>query len=61
MLSLIIPAKELDDYLFETVCKYKLSIKYDYEIIIVYDINNESQNNKFTNYFSNDKIRCYYH
>ena len=43
MLSLIIPTKELDDYLFDTVCKYKFSIKCDYEIIIVYDINNESQ------------------
>ena len=56
MLSLIIPTIELDDYLFETVCKYKLSIKYDYEIIIVYDINNESLYNKFANYFSKDKI-----
>ena len=56
MLSLIIPTKGLDDYLFKTVCDYKLNIKYDYEIIIVYDINNESQHNKFDNYFINDKI-----
>ena len=38
MLSLIIPTKELDDYLFETVCKYSLSFNNDYEIIIVFDV-----------------------
>jgi glycosyltransferase involved in cell wall biosynthesis len=56
VLSLIIPAKELDDYLFETVCKYKLNIDYDYEIIIVYDLTNKSLYNKFFNYFSKDKL-----
>ena len=51
MLSLIIPTKELDDYLFETVCKYSLSFNNDYEIIIVYDVNNEYQYNRFSDKF----------
>ena len=55
MLSLIIPTKELDDYLFETVCKYKLSIKYDYEIIIVYDFTDEKVYEKFAPNFKNNK------
>ena len=58
MLSLIIPTKELDDYLYETVCKYSLSFKNDYEIIIVFDINNEYQYKRFSdNFIGNTKIK----
>ena len=51
MISLIIPTLELDDYLFENVRNYKLSFKYDYEIIIVYDIENKKQYKKYIENF----------
>ena len=40
MLSLIIPAKELDESLYETIYNYTLIINHDYEIIL-----NELQKN----------------
>jgi len=58
MLSLIIPTKELDDYLFETVCKYSLSFNNDYEIIIVFDVNNDYQYKRFSdNFIGNIRIK----
>ena len=54
MISIIIPAKELNEYLFETACNYKLSIKCEYEIIIVYDINSGACYDKFVSRFDND-------
>ena len=58
MLSLIIPTKELDDYLFETVCKYSLSFNNDYEIIIVFDVNNDYQYKRFfDNFIGNIRIK----
>ena len=55
MLSLIIPAKELDECLFETIYNYTLTINYDYEIIIVYDITDEKVYEKFNKNFNNSK------
>ena len=51
MISLIIPSKKLDDYLFENVKNYQLRFKYDYEIIIVYDIENKKQYKKYIENF----------
>ena len=55
MLSLIIPAKELDECLFETVKNYSLTINYDYEIIIIYDITSKKVYEKFQKTFSKNK------
>ena len=55
MLSLIIPAKELDESLYETIYNYTLIINYDYEIIIVYDVVDKKVNDKFNNNFKNNK------
>ena len=55
MLSLIIPAKELDECLFETIHNYTLTFNHDYEIIIIYDLSNEKVYEKFNNNFNNNK------
>ena len=55
MLSLIIPAKELDEYLFDTIYNYTLTFNHDYEIIIVYDASDEKMYEKFDNNFNNNK------
>ena len=55
MLSLIIPAKELDESLFETIYNYTLTFDHDYEIIIVYDLTDEKVYEKFNNNFNNNK------
>ena len=55
MLSLIIPAKELDKCLFETIYNYTLTFNHDYEIIIVYDFTDKKVNEKFNNNFKNNK------
>ena len=55
MLSLIIPAKELDECLFNTIYNYTLTIKHDYEIIIVYDLTSEVMYELFYNNFNNNK------
>ena len=55
MISLIIPAKELDECLFETVKNYSLTINYDYEIIIIYDITSKKVYEKFQKSFSKNK------
>ena len=55
MLSLIIPAKELDVCLFETIYNYTLTFNHDYEIIIVYDFTDKKVNEKFNNNFKNNK------
>jgi glycosyltransferase involved in cell wall biosynthesis len=55
MLSLIIPAKKLDECLFETIYNYTLTLDYDYEIIIVYDLVDKKVNEKFNNNFKNNK------
>ena len=55
MLSLIIPAKKLDECLFETIYNYTLTLDYDYEIIIVYDLVDNKVNEKFNNNFKNNK------
>ena len=55
MISFIIPTIELDDYLFETVSKYILGFKSDYEIIIAYDKKNKSQFKKFSESFSDNQ------
>ena len=55
MLSLIIPAKELDVCLFETIYNYTLTFNHDYEIIIVYDVVDNKVNEKFNNNFKNNK------
>ena len=54
MLSLIIPAKELDECLFETIYNYTLTFNHDYEIIIVYDVVDNKVNEKFNNNFKNN-------
>ena len=57
MLSLIIPAKELDECLFETIYNYTLTFNHDYEIIIVYDLVDKKVNEKFNKKFNkNEKI-----
>ena len=53
MLSLIIPAKELDECLFETIYNYTLTIYHDYEIIIVYDLTDDKVYEKFNKKFYN--------
>ena len=55
MLSLIIPAKELDAILYETIYNYTLIINNDYEIIIVYDKTEEKVYEKFNKNFNNNK------
>ena len=55
MLSLIIPAKELDECLFETIYNYTLTLNHDYEIIIVYDFADKKVYEKFNNNFNNNK------
>ena len=55
MLSLIIPAKELDDYLFETIYNYTITINHDYEIIIVYDLTDEKMYEKYNKKFNKNK------
>ena len=55
MLTIIIPAKELDEALFNTISNYKLNLNYDYEIIIVYDIADDEIHEKFIYEFKNDK------
>ena len=55
MLSLIIPAKELDESLYETIYNYTLIFNYDYEIIIVYDLVDKKVTEKFKNNFKNNK------
>ena len=52
MISIIIPVKELNNYLFETILNYKLNIKCKYEIIIVYDITSGPCYNKFNSQFN---------
>ena len=54
MLSLIIPVKELNNYLFNTICTYKYTINHEYEIIIIYDDISEYYKEKYTSYFRND-------
>ena len=55
MLSLIIPTKELDECLFETIYNYTLTFNHDYEIIIVYDFTDEKVYEKFTTNFKKNK------
>ena len=55
MLSLIIPAKKLDECLFETIYNYTLTFNHDYEIIIVYDFTDKKVYEKFNNNFNNNK------
>ena len=55
MLSLIIPAKKLDECLFETIYNYTLTFNPDYEIIIVYDFTDKKVYEKFNNNFNNNK------
>ena len=55
MLSLIIPAKELDECLFEAIYNYTLTFNRDYEIIIVYDFTDKKVYEKFNNNFNNNK------
>ena len=55
MLSLIIPAKELDECLFEAIYNYTLTFNCDYEIIIVYDFTDKKVYEKFNNNFNNNK------
>ena len=55
MLSLIIPAKELDECLFETIDNYTVTFNHDYEIIIVYDFTDKKVYEKFNNNFNNNK------
>ena len=54
MISIIIPAKELNELLYKTVCNYKITILYEYEIIIVYDYTSDNIYNKFTERFKGD-------
>ena len=54
MLSLIIPAKELNDHLFKIICNYKLNTRHDYEIIIVYDKQSDECYDKFASHFNID-------
>ena len=53
-ISIIIPVKELNDNLFETICNYRLQIRCKYEIIIIYDIKSNSCYEKFVTNFNND-------
>ena len=55
MISLIIPAKELDECLYETIYNYSLTFKHDYEIIIVYDFTDEKVYEKFATNFKYNK------
>ena len=55
MLSLIIPAKELDECLFETIYNYTLTFNHNYEIIIIYDKSEEKVYEKFNKIFNNNK------
>jgi glycosyltransferase involved in cell wall biosynthesis len=55
VLSLIIPAKELDECLFEAIYNYTLTFNCDYEIIIVYDFTDKKVYEKFNNNFNNNK------
>ena len=55
MLSLIIPAKELDECLFETIYNYTLTFNHNYEIIIVYDFTDKKVYEKFNKNFNNNK------
>jgi glycosyltransferase involved in cell wall biosynthesis len=55
VLSLIIPAKELDECLFEAIYNYTLTFNRDYEIIIVYDFTDKKVYEKFNNNFNNNK------
>ena len=55
MLSLIIPAKELDECLFETIYNYTLTFNHNYEIIIVYDFTDKKVYEKFNKKFNNNK------
>jgi len=54
MISIIIPVKELNYDLFDTIRNYKSIIKCEYEIIIVYDSKSESIVSKFTSHFKCD-------
>ena len=54
MLSLIIPAKELDECLFDTIYNYTLTFNHNYEIIIVYDYTDKKVYEKFNNNFKNN-------
>ena len=54
MISIIIPVKELNNYLFETILNYKLIIKCKYEVIIVYDMTSELCYDKFNSQFKKD-------
>ena len=49
MLSLIIPTISLDDFLYDTVSKYKMIKNKNFEIIIVYDKKKIKQYEKFSN------------
>jgi len=55
VLSLIIPAKELDESLYETIYSYTLIFNHDYEIIIVFDFTDKKVYEKFNNNFNNNK------
>mgnify|MGYP001457600799 CR=1 FL=1 len=58
MLSIIIPAKELTNILFETISYYKSVIQYEYEILVVYDnISNDCKNNHATQYRNDNTIK----
>ena len=54
MISIIIPVKELNEYLFKTICNYKLNIKCKYEIIIIYDNKSDTCYDKFVTRFNGD-------
>lgn len=57
MISIIIPAKELEDYLFNSLYNYTMSFTFDYEIIIVFDIYSANVYSKFRlNFEKNDSI-----
>ena len=57
MISIIIPAKELEDYLFNSLYNYTMSFTFDYEIIIVFDIYSVNVYSKFKlNFEKNDSV-----
>ena len=52
MISIIIPAKELEDYLFKSLRNYSKCFTFDYEIIIVFDIYSAKVYSKFISAFA---------
>ena len=57
MISIIIPTKELENYLFNSLCNYTMSFTFDYEIIIVFDLYSDKIYRKFkSNFNKNNSI-----